>query len=288
MSLSRREVLGMAAVGAAALTVPGAASAAGESTQATPKAGRLKQSVCRWCYGNMKLEDLATKAKAMGITAIDLLNEDEWAVVKKIGLNCSTANGPGGITVGWNRIENHDKLIKGAEEMLPKVAAAGIPQMIVFSGNRAGISEAEGIKNCAIGLKKITPLAEKLGVTLIMELLNSRVDHGDYQCDRTEWGVSLCKEVGSERFKLLYDIYHMQIMEGDVIRTIEKHKDYISHYHTGGNPGRAEIDETQELYYPRIAKAIADMKFTGYLAHEFIPRKDPMASLQKAVELCTV
>lgn len=278
----------MAAVGAAAFSVPGAASATSESAQPAPKAGRLKQSVCRWCYGGMKLEDLAAKAKAMGITAIDLLNEDEWAVVKKAGLYCSTANGPGGITVGWNRIENHDKLIKGAEEMLPKVAAAGIPQMIVFSGNRAGISDAEGIKNCAIGLKKITPLAERLGVTLIMELLNSRVDHGDYQCDRTEWGVSLCKEVGSERFKLLYDIYHMQIMEGDVIRTIEKHKDYIGHYHTGGNPGRAEIDETQELYYPRIAKAIADMKFTGYLAHEFIPRKDPMASLQKAVELCTV
>lgn len=287
MSLSRREVLGIAAAGAAALSVPGAA-AASETAQTTPKAGRLKQSVCRWCYGSMKLEDLASKAKAMGITAIDLLSENEWDVVKQAGLICSTANGPGGIPDGWNTLGNHDNLVKRAEEMLPKVAAAGIPQMIVFSGNRRGISDAEGIKNCAIGLKRITPLAEKLGVTLIMELLNSRVDHGDYQCDRTEWGVSLCKEVGSDRFKLLYDIYHMQIMEGDVIRTIEKHKDYIGHYHTGGNPGRAEIDESQELYYPRIAKAIADMKFTGYLAHEFIPRKDPMASLQKAVELCTV
>lgn len=284
--------MGLAAVGAAAMVSPAslAAQQAGQATAQVPskKGGRIKQSVCRWCYGGMKLEDLAAQAKAMGIQAIDLLNENEWDVVKKAGLICSTSNGPGGITEGWNSPSNHDKLIKGAEELLPKVAAAGIPQMIVFSGNRRGLSDADGIKTCAAGLKKITPLAESLGVTIIMELLNSKVDHGDYQCDHTEWGVALCKEVGSPRFKLLYDIYHMQIMEGDVIRTFEKHRDYISHYHTGGNPGRNEIDETQELYYPRIAKAIADMEFKGFMAHEFIPRKDPMTSLRKAVELCTV
>lgn len=288
MSLSRREVIGLAAAGAAAMAAPGALASQPAETAAVRKVGRLKQSVCRWCYGGMKLEDLASQAKAMGIQAIDLLNENEWDVVKKAGLICSTSNGPGGITEGWNRPANHDKLIKGAEELLPKIAAAGIPQMIVFSGNRRGLSDSDGVKACAEGLKKITPLAEKLGVTIIMELLNSRVDHGDYQCDRTEWGVALCKEIGSPRFKLLYDIYHMQIMEGDVIRTIEKHREFIGHYHTGGNPGRAEIDETQELYYPRIAKAIADMEFKGFVAHEFIPRKDPMTSLKKAVELCTV
>jgi hydroxypyruvate isomerase len=168
------------------------------------------------------------------------------------------------------------------------VAAAKLPNMIVFSGNRQGLSDIDGIVNCAKGLKRITPLAEQLGVTIVMELLNSRVDHGDYQCDKTEWGASLVKEVGSPRFKLLYDIYHMQIMEGDVIRTIEKNIEHIGHFHTGGNPGRNEIDETQELNYRRIAKAIADLKFTGYFAHEFIPRKDPMASLEAAVKLCTV
>lgn len=279
--------MGLAAAGAAALTVP-ASLTAHQTAQPSAKGGRIKQSVCRWCYGGMKLEDLAAQAKAMGIQAIDLLNENEWDVVKKAGLICSTSNGPGGIADGWNTRANHSKLIKGAEELLPKVAAAGIPQMIVFSGNRRGLSDSEGIKICAEGLKEITPLAESLGVTIIMELLNSKVDHGDYQCDHTEWGVALCKEIGSPRFKLLYDIYHMQIMEGDVIRTIQKHKDFISHYHTGGNPGRNEIDESQELYYPRIAKAIADMEFKGFLAHEFIPRKDPMTSLKKAVELCTV
>lgn len=280
--------MGLAAAGAAAMVTPASMAAQSADTAPIKKAGRIKQSVCRWCYGGMKLEDLAAHAKAMGIQAIDLLNENEWDVVKKAGLICSTSNGPGGITDGWNTRANHAKLIKGAEELLPKVAAAGIPQMIVFSGNRRGLSDSEGIKICAEGLKKITPLAESLGVTIIMELLNSRVDHGDYQCDRTEWGVALCKEIGSPRFKLLYDIYHMQIMEGDVIRTIEKHREFISHYHTGGNPGRNEIDESQELYYPRIAKAIADMEFKGFLAHEFIPRRDPMTSLKKAVELCTV
>lgn len=260
-----------------------------DSAQDTPgPAGRLKQSVCRWCYGGMDLRELARKAKAMGIVSVELLSENEWSVVKEEGMRCAIANGPGGIGVGWNRVEQHDKLVAESERLLPLIAAAGIPQMIVFSGNRRGLPDIDGIKNCALGLKRITPLAEKLGVTIIMELLNSRVDHGDYQCDRTEWGANLVKEVGSDRFKLLYDIYHMQIMEGDVIRTIERNKDAIGHFHTGGNPGRAEIDETQELNYRRIAQAIADMGFQGYFAHEFIPRKDPMTSLAHAVKLCTV
>jgi hydroxypyruvate isomerase len=288
--MTRRELMGLAA-GAAAVGVASPASllAAGDQPAAAPEGkGRLRQSVCRWCYGGMELSALAKAAKGMGIVAIDLLSENEWPVVKAEGLECAIANGPGGITEGWNRLENHDRLVEGSEALLPKVAAAGISQMIVFSGNRKGLSDKDGIVNCAKGLKRITPLAEKLGVTLVMELLNSRVDHGDYQCDRTEWGAALVKEVGSDRFRLLYDIYHMQIMEGDVIRTIQKHKDAISHFHTGGNPGRNEIDETQELNYRRIAQAIADMEFKGFFAHEFIPRKDPMTSLAKAVEICRV
>ncbi len=197
-------------------------------------------------------------------------------------------SGPGGIEEGWNRVENHDKLVKESERLLPIIAQAGLPNMIVFSGNRRGISDSEGLETCAKGLKRITKLAEDLGVTLIIELLNSKVDHKEYQCDHTPWGVELCKRVGSERFKLLYDIYHMQIMEGDVIRTIQQSIQYIGHFHTGGVPGRNEIDDTQELNYRRIATAIADTGFKGYFAHEFIPKRDPLTSLREAVELCTV
>jgi hydroxypyruvate isomerase len=198
------------------------------------------------------------------------------------------ANGPTSIGYGWNNPKDHDKFVAGSERLIPLVAAAGIPQMIVFSGNRRGMPDAEGLKNCADGLKRIMPIAEKHGVTVIMELLNSKVDHKDYMCDHTEWGVELCKQVGSDRFKLLYDIYHMQIMEGDVIRTIEKHHQYIGHYHTGGNPGRAEIDETQELNFRRIVQAIVDTGFKGYLGQEFIPRKDAMTSLEAAYKLCRI
>jgi hydroxypyruvate isomerase len=224
----------------------------------------------------------------MGLVAIDLLSEAEWPIVKKHGLICSTANGPGGIPDGWNEPKNHAKLIEESERLLPLVAAAGIPNMIVFSGNRRGMSDADGLKHCAEGLKKIVPTAERVGVTVIMELLNSRVDHGDYMCDRTEWGAELVQQVGSVRFKLLYDIYHMQIMEGDVIRTIEKHHKAIGHFHTGGNPGRNEIDATQELNYRRIAQAIADLPFAGYFAHEFIPKRDAMTSLKEAIEICSI
>jgi hydroxypyruvate isomerase len=276
--------LGLAATTALSPLLPAIATA----TPAVAVKGRLRQSVCRWCYSGMSLEDLCKNAKRMGIVAIDLLSENEWETVKSHGLAISTANGPGGIQDGWNRVENHERLIKESERLLPLVAAAGIGQMIVFSGNRRGLSDADGIKNCAAGLKQIMPTAEKVGVTVVMELLNSKVDHGDYQCDHTPWGADLVQAVGSARFKLLYDIYHMQIMEGDVIRTIRRFKDSIAHYHTAGNPGRNDIDETQELNYKRIAEAIADTDFKGYLAHEFIPRKDPMTSLENAVQICTV
>ena len=273
----------------AAMAMGSAASAGTASAPVTPaRGGRVKQSVCAWCYGGMKLEDLCTMAKGLGIGSVELLDVDQVRVPASLGMTCAVANGPGGITKGWNRMEHHDDLVRKSEELLPRIAAAGVPQMIVFSGNRAGLPDADGIRNCAAGLKRIMPLAEKTGVTVIMELLNSKVDHKDYQCDRTAWGVELCKAVGSDRFRLLYDIYHMQIMEGDVIRTIREHHRYINHYHTAGNPGRSNLDDTQELNYRGICEAIVATGFTGWIAQEFMPRGDAAEALGKAVRICDV
>lgn len=256
--------------------------------EAKSPGGAFRHSVCQWCYSSMDLADLTRQAKAMGIESIELLSEPQWKIVQTNGLTCAVANGPTTIGSGFNRLENHDAIVKRSEELLPKIKAAGIPNMIVFSGNRGGLSDAEGLKNCAVGLKRITPLAESLGVTIIMELLNSKIDHKDYQCDHTPWGAELVKQTESDRFRLLYDIYHMQVMEGDVINTIGDHQWAIAHYHTGGVPGRAEIDHTQELNYPAICRALNDMGYRGYFAQEFIPRRDPMKSLAEAVRLCTV
>jgi hydroxypyruvate isomerase len=253
-----------------------------------PSTGRLKQSVCRWCYGSMGLEPLCVAAKSMGITSVELLGEQDFAVVAKHGLTCAVAEGPTGIGKGLNRTEHHDEIVRRAEPMLAAISAAQIPMMIVFSGNREGLSDAEGLRNCAAGLKRLMPMAQERGVTIVMELLNSKVDHRDYQCDRTRWGVDLVKEVGSDRFRLLYDIYHMQIMEGDVIRTVSDNLWAIGHFHTGGVPGRAEIDSSQELQYPAICRAIADGGYRGWIGQEFIPRRDPMTSLREAVQICTV
>ncbi|HYW49376.1 MAG TPA: TIM barrel protein [Gemmatimonadaceae bacterium] len=290
--MERREMLAVLGAASAAQVLGGTPLMADASRDAaTPpdvQAGRIRQSVCRWCYQSIPLDTLARNVAAMGFRSIELLSENEWATIKPFGLTCAVANGPSTIPVGFNRISEHDRLVKESERLLPLVAAAGIPQMIVFSGNRAGMSDAEGLRNCAIGLKRIMPLAEKLGVTVIMELLNSKVDHKDYMCDHTAWGAALVKAVGSPRFKLLYDVYHMQIMEGDVIRTIRDNFPHIGHYHTGGVPGRHEIDDAQELNYPRIMKAIADLGFTGYVAQEFIPERTPMVSLREAYVLCNV
>lgn len=274
---------------ATACALPGAVAA--QSTTAEPAKpklkGRLKQSVCRWCYGKLSLDDLCKAAAEIGYQSVELLGEKEWDVPKKYGLSCAVANGPNPIPKGWNRIENHDSFVKEAERLLPLVKAAGIPNMIVFSGNREGQPDAEGAKNCIVGLKRITPLAESLGVTIVMELLNSK-DHKDYQCDRTSWGVEVVQGVGSPRFKLLYDIYHMQRMEGDVIQTIRDNIQHIAHFHTGGVPGRAEIDETQELNYRKICEAIVETGFSGYLAQEFVPKRDPLASMRQAAGICDV
>ena len=294
--MQRRDFLRTAALASPALLAAGAAAAAPLAVQQAatasaatpPSTGRLRHSVCRWCFGGMSLEDLCVMAKAQGVAGIDLLSENEWEVLTRFGMICTTANGPSTIPQGFNRLENHDRLVAESERLLPLVAAAGIPNMIVFSGNRFGMDDAEGRRNCAKGLKRIAPLAENLGVMLVMELLNSKVDHRDYMCDRTEWGAALVDEVGSDNFRLLYDIYHMQVMEGDVIRTIGQHGKAIAHYHSAGNPGRSNLDATQELYYPAIAKAIADSGFDGWFAHEFMPRGDKAAALREAVVACTV
>ena len=250
--------------------------------------GNVNHSVCKWCYSKLSLEELAEAASEFGMHSIELLTPDQFPIIKKSGIACAMSNGPGGITKGFNRIEHHAQLVEGFERMIPQVAAAGFPNIICFSGNRDGLDDDEGLENCAIGLEKVMKTAEKFKVTVCMELLNSKVDHKDYQCDHTEWGVALAKRIGSDRFKLLYDIYHMQIMEGDVIRNIREFHSYIGHYHTGGNPGRNEIDETQELNYPAICKAIVETGFSGYIAQEFIPVRHPLGSLYEAVRTCDV
>ena len=285
--ISRRAALG-AMAGATASVLGFNAIAARDSVAIAQSKGIFQQSVCKWCYPKMSVEDLAKSAAEMGLASVELLGERQWDAVKAQGLTCAMANGPSGIVRGWNRPQDHDKLIGRSKDLLPKVADAGLPNMIVFSGNRAGLSDADGLKNCAKGLKKIMRTAEKQGVTVCMELLNSRVDHKDYQCDNTEWGVDLVNEVGSDRFKLLFDIYHMGVMGEEVIESIQNNIAHIAHFHTGGVPGRHEIDDTQTLDYPRICQAIVDTGFKGYVAHEFIPTRDPMTSLAEAAEICTV
>jgi hydroxypyruvate isomerase len=222
----------------------------------------------------------------MGYAGVDLLSEDEWPTVRDAGLVCVVANGPTSIVEGMNRRETHDRIVKEAERLLPLVAKAGIPQMVVFSGNRRSMADEEGLANCAECLRRMMPAAKAEGVTIIMELLNSKVDHRDYMGDRTAWGVRLAEAVGDERFRLLYDIYHMQVMEGDVIRTIRDHSKWIGHYHTGGVPGRHEIDAKQELNYPAICQAIASTRYNGFIGQEFIPALDPMESLRSAITIC--
>jgi len=296
--MDRREAIGVvAAVSAARLLGSSAARRLPSSPEAEqpssrgseqPVSGRLKQSVSRWCYGRIPLDDLCEAAKAIGYSSVELLSEPDWATPKKHGLQCAMANGFGSIPVGFNRLENHDKLVADAEKMIPLVAAAGIPNIVVFSGNRAGMSDGEGIANCITGLKRVAPTAEKHGVTLCLEMLNSKVDHKDYHADHTAWAVEVVKGVASPRLKLLYDIYHMQIMEGDVVATIRANAQHIAHYHTGGVPGRAEIDETQELNYRRVMQAIVDTGFTGFVGQEFVPKRDPLTSLKQAFAICDV
>jgi hydroxypyruvate isomerase len=284
-----KKIAGSAAVALAGVSLSHRLSAT-EAVLDEQLKGKINHSVCRWCYSSIPLEDLCKAANNIGLASIELTGPEEWPLLKKYGLTSAMPWGAGkGITEGFNNPALHDELITSYAELIPKAAAAGLNRLICFSGNRNGLDDEKGIENCAIGLKRLMPLAEKYKITLSMELLNSKVDHHDYQCDRTDWGAALCEKVGSEQFKLLYDIYHMQIMEGDVIATIKKNSKYISHYHTGGVPGRNEIDETQELNYPAIMKAIVETGFKGFVAQEFIPkREDKIASLKQGVMICDV
>lgn len=252
--------------------------------------GNINHSACYWCYGSIPLDQFLSDLNGLGVKAIDLVGPEDWPLLKKHDIHASMCWGAEiNLTDGWSDPQFHDRLIQNYSAMIPKVAEAGYTNLICFSGSRRGMDDEEGLENAVKGLKQILPLAEKHGVVIQMELLNSKVDHKDYMCDHTSWGVSLCDALGSDNFKLLYDIYHMQIMEGDVIRTIEEYQDYIGHYHTGGNPGRHEIDETQELYYPAIMKAIVKTGFKGHVAQEFIPSwPDKIASLQQGIEICDV
>jgi hydroxypyruvate isomerase len=284
--ITRRAVLALAAGAVGSLApVPEEADA---QVAGKPLKGRIKQSVSRWCYGGIAIDVLCERAKEFGLVGIDLLRENEWEAVKKHGLLCTMAYGIGTIPDGWNQTANHERLVAEAERMIPKVAQAGLPNIITFSGNRRGLTDAQGLENCVVGLKRVAKLAETQRVTVCMELLNSKRDHKDYQCDHTLWGVEVCRRVGSERIKLLYDIYHMQIMEGDVCATVRENLAYLAHFHTGGVPGRREIDDTQELNYARVCRAIAEGGFQGFVAHEFIPSRDPMTSLRQAVQICDV
>jgi hydroxypyruvate isomerase len=290
--VGRRELL-IAAGGAAVAAAAGVRRARADDSPADERAykpkGSVNHSACKWCYGRVPLEELCAKGKKMGLTAIDLLGPGKaFDVVKKHGMVCSMVNSHG-IHPGLNQKKNHARCLSAIRRSIEAAADAGFANVICFSGNRAqGLTDDEGLDNCAEALKQVVGLAEKKKVTLCMELLNSKRTHKGYMCDRTAWGVRLVKKVGSDRFKLLYDIFHMQIDEGDVIATIRESKDYIGHYHTGGVPGRHEIDEGQELYYPAILRAIVATGFKGFVAQEFIPTRDPMKSLAQAIRICDV
>jgi len=288
--MNRRAAIKTAAIGASAAFVPLAYSNEGNAPKNAPLKGNIRHSVCSWCYPDLSLDELCLLAKDIGLVGIDLIGPEGWPTLKKHGLISTMCNGAElSLTEGFNHTEYHPQLIENYSRQIELVAAAGYTNLICFSGNRNGMDDETGLQNCVAGLKQILPLAEEKGVVIQMELFNSKVDHPDYMCDNTAWGIELCKRLDSPNFKLLYDIYHMQIEEGDIIRTIRENHRYFGHYHTAGVPGRHEIEESQELFYPAIMKAIVETGYEGYVAQEFIPtREDPTESLRKAIVLCDV
>ena len=285
--ISRRSLIQSTVAG----TVLAYASQTGFSQDNAPiqRKGRIRQSVCRWCYSKIPLEDLCAYSARIGLKAIDLLKPEEYAIPQRYGLVCSMGYGGGGdIPNGLNRLENHDKIEEGFRKNIPLAAKAGVPNVITFSGNRKGMSDEEGARNTVIGLNRLKKIAEDNNVTICMELLNSKVNHKDYMCDHSEWGVNVMQQVNSPHVKLLYDIYHMQIMEGDLIRTIQQNIQWFGHFHTGGVPGRHELDDTQEVQWDGVMRGILATGFNGYVAHEFLPTRDPFTSLRQAVDLCDV
>jgi hydroxypyruvate isomerase len=287
--LIKQVLTGSAAIAAGAV-VPSNILAAVKNQTSEALKGNIQHSACRWCYDSIPTATLAKNFKKLGMVGMDLVGPSEWKILKENNLISTMCNGAEiSLTEGFNTVQYHDKLVKNYIEHINYVADAGYTNLICFSGNRRGMDDETGLNNSVIGLKKIMAHAEKRGVMIQMELLNSRVDHKDYMCDRSSWGVELCKRVGSPNFKLLFDIYHMQIDEGDIIHSIQTNHQYYGHYHTGGVPGRNEIDERQELYYPAIMRAILKTGFKGYVAQEFIPAdKDPMVSLAAAIKICDV
>jgi hydroxypyruvate isomerase len=285
--LSRRTMLKSAISGVTVASMPSVAWP--EQKESIPRKGRIKQSVSRWCYEKIPLDDLCAYAAKIGLKAVDLLGPEEYEIPGRHGLVCSMAYAGGGeIPTALNRVENHARIEEGFRKNIPLAAKAGVPNVITFSGNRAGMSDEEGARNTILGLNRVKKIAEDHGVTICMELLNSKVNHKDYMCDHTAWGVQVVAAVNSPRVKLLYDIYHMQIMEGDLISTIQQNIQWLAHFHTGGVPGRHELDGTQEVQWDGVMRGIAATNYQGYVAHEFVPSRDPLASLREAVDLCDV
>jgi hydroxypyruvate isomerase len=285
--ITRRALLKSSVAGVAVTQIPSLSSAL--SATAEERKGRIRQSVSRWCYQKIPLDQLSASAAQMGLRGIDLLQPEEYDVPRRYGLICTMAYAGGGeIKNALNRTENHAAIEQAFRMHIPKAAAAQVPNVITFSGNRAGMSDEEGARNTIAGLNRVKKIAEDHGVTICLELLNSKHDHPDYMCDHTAWGVRVVQEVNSSNVKLLYDIYHMQIMEGDLIDTIRKNIQWLGHFHTGGVPGRHELDGMQEVQWDGVMRAIAESGFKGYVAHEFVPTGDPLASLRKAVDLCDV
>ena len=286
-SMTRREAIG--AIGAATVGVRVAGSRVAAATPGLRPSGQLVQSVCRWCYQDVRLTDFFQQVTGLGLTAVDLLEADEWVAASDYGLRCSTGYGGGGtVQHGINDRANHGEIVRNLERSLPQAARDGVPQIVAFVGGRRSMSDAVGSENSVAALRRIAPIAESEDVTVLIELLNSRVDFPDYQGDRTAFGVEIIKQVGSPKVKLLYDIYHMQVMEGNIIQTIRDHGEHIGHYHTGGVPGRRPLSADQELNWPAVCGAIAQTGYRGYLAHEFVPTRNTLGSLREAVKLCTV
>jgi hydroxypyruvate isomerase len=291
---SRRTLLKKMALGGLAFTAPSLKVFGAERDTYAALKGNINHSVCQWCASFISLEEMCQWIKSMNVNAIDLIKPNEWSTLKKYGIECSMCYSDGKIslTEGWNNTGNHSWLIEDFKRSIPLVNAAKYKNLICFSGNRNGMDDETGLKNCVKGLKEIMTLAEKNNVIIQMELFNSKVDHKDYMADKSAWGIELCKRLDSPNFKLLYDIYHMQINEGDVIRTIRDHHQYFGHYHTAGVPGRNNIDETQELFYPAIMKAIHETGFKGYVAQEFIAKggdnQTKLAALQKGIQICDI
>jgi hydroxypyruvate isomerase len=286
-NFTRRALLRSSIAGVGAIALPSFASNIDTSEPA--RKGRIHQSVCQWCYPHIPIDQLAEYAAKIGLKGVDLLKPDEYEIPRRYGLVCTMGYAGGGeIGKALNRVENHAAIEQGFRENIPRAEKAGVPNVITFSGNRGGMSDEEGARNTIAGLNRVKKIAEDHGVTICLELLNSKVNHPDYMCDHTAWGVRVVREVNSPNVKLLYDIYHMQIMEGDLIDTIRGNLQWIGHFHTGGVPGRHELDGTQEVQWDGVMRAIADAGFRGYVAHEFLPTADPMVSLRKAADLCDV